>query len=194
MKLDVTEILNKRKKSLDFFFELLPDGSEGYALLPDGERFASPARIGCRAEDINGYIRLTFDVSADITCVCNRCLDEFVYGLDFSFERFAGQSPTQLYGEDTDDTEEDVLDIRDSCVFPDADIMEEISLAAPEYPLCSEDCPGLCQRCGKKIGECACPNEPEEKPRDPRNDVFRELLRRMEDEENAPDGGSDGAD
>lgn len=183
MKLDVTEILNKRKRALDFTFELLPDGSEGYALLPDGVGLASPARIDCRAEDVNGYIRLTFDVSADLRCRCTRCLDEFVYPLDLTFERFAGQSPNMIWGDEDDGMEEDVLDIRDSGVFPDADIMEEISLESPEYCLCSDDCAGLCSRCGKKIAECTCGDKAEEKKTDPRMDVFRDLLRRMEEEE-----------
>lgn len=186
MKLDVTELLNKRKSTLDFSYDLLPDGTEGYALLPDGVTFNSPAHIDCRAEDVNGYIRLEFDVSVDLRCRCNRCLDEFVYPLDFSFERFAGQSPEQIWGDDDGDgMEEDVLDIRESGVFPDGDVIEEISLEAPQFALCSDDCEGLCSSCGKKMSDCSCEKDKEEKISDPRMDVFRDLLRRMEEEEKA---------
>lgn len=183
MKFDVTELLNKRKSTLDFAYELMPDGTEDYALLPDGVSFDSPARIDCRAEDVNGYIRLAFDVSVDLKCRCNRCLDEFIYPLDFSFERFAGQSPEQIWGDDGDGMEEDVLDIRESGVFPDSDVMEEISLASPQFALCSDDCEGLCPSCGKKMSSCSCGDKKEEKRNDPRMDVFRDLLRRMEEEE-----------
>lgn len=181
MKLDMTEILNKRKSSLDFFYDLLPTGDEGWALLPDGVELDSPARIDCLAEDVNGYIRLSFDVSADLKCRCTRCLDEIVYPLDISFERFAGQSPEAIWGGNGEGMEEDVLDIVDSRVCPDGAIMEELSLAAPEYCLCSDDCRGLCSRCGKKASECTCDRK-EEKRNDPRMDVFRDLLRRMEEE------------
>ncbi len=44
-------------------------------------------------------------------------------------------------------------------------VREELILAAPRYPLCRDDCPGLCSRCGKDLnaGACTCAAE-----RDPR--------------------------
>ena len=42
------------------------------------------------------------------------------------------------------------------------DIREDILLAAPAYPLCKQECKGLCPRCGTKLntGVCSC-REPE---------------------------------
>ena len=38
---------------------------------------------------------------------------------------------------------------------------EGILLALPAYPVCSEDCKGVCQRCGQNLnaGPCACPGD-----------------------------------
>lgn len=37
-------------------------------------------------------------------------------------------------------------------------VREEVALAVPEYPLCREDCAGLCPRCGADLnaGRCGC--------------------------------------
>lgn len=44
-------------------------------------------------------------------------------------------------------------------------IGEELMLALPDYPMCSDDCKGLCERCGADLngGPCGC--EPAEDPR-----------------------------
>jgi uncharacterized protein len=38
-------------------------------------------------------------------------------------------------------------------------VREALILAIPEFPLCREDCRGLCARCGADLnqGECRCP-------------------------------------
>ena len=48
----------------------------------------------------------------------------------------------------------DVLDL-------DAVVQEAVILALPMKPLCREDCPGLCARCGQNLkeGKCACVSE-----------------------------------
>ena len=54
-------------------------------------------------------------------------------------------------------------------------LREEIILAAPIQPLCSENCAGLCPRCGQNLNEerCACAPEPVNNP-------FRVLRERQE--------------
>lgn len=180
MKLDLTEIMNKRKEALDFEYDLMPNDSDEFALLPGGEEFATPVHVCAHAFDANSYIRVDITATCELICRCTRCLDEVRVPLEVSFRRYAGQSLE--YGDD-DDGDADVLEVNDSAVCADADVMEEISLAAPEIVLCDEECPGLCPQCGKKVGGgCACEKK-DEKPSDPRLDVFRKLLEQMENEE-----------
>jgi uncharacterized protein len=42
-------------------------------------------------------------------------------------------------------------------------VREEVVLAAPAFPLCREECAGLCPRCGENLNEgpCACVRSPE---------------------------------
>jgi uncharacterized protein len=44
-------------------------------------------------------------------------------------------------------------------------IREALILAAPEFPLCREDCRGLCPRCGADLNDGPCGCRPEGDPR-----------------------------
>ena len=41
-------------------------------------------------------------------------------------------------------------------------VREQILLGVPSYPLCREDCAGLCPRCGQDLnrGRCECDTAP----------------------------------
>jgi uncharacterized protein len=45
-------------------------------------------------------------------------------------------------------------------------VLEAISLSLPVQPLCREDCPGLCPRCGAELarGACGCEDRKPESP------------------------------
>jgi uncharacterized protein len=45
-------------------------------------------------------------------------------------------------------------------------LREQLILASPMHPLCSEECRGLCTRCGKDLNEgpCRCGEEPTGSP------------------------------
>jgi uncharacterized protein len=63
--------------------------------------------------------------------------------------------------EDTDESDVYMLDARSNTVDLREAIREQWLLAAPAYPLCREDCKGLCPRCGAdlNLGPCNCPQE-----------------------------------
>ncbi len=60
-------------------------------------------------------------------------------------------------------------------------VREGLLLAVPVGPLCREDCPGICVRCGTDLieGECGC----DPAPPDPRWSALEEMRGRL------PDGG-----
>jgi uncharacterized protein len=57
-------------------------------------------------------------------------------------------------------------------------VLQELFLEHPLKPLCSEDCQGLCPKCGGLRGteECTCD---EEAPADPRWQALAELKDRL---------------
>jgi uncharacterized protein len=85
---------------------------------------------------------------------CRRCLTDVVYPLDadvevlFSADPEAGDDPS-VYPIPAPVTR---VDLRPA-------VREEVALAVSQYPLCSEECAGLCPRCGADLnaGPCRCP-------------------------------------
>jgi len=86
-----------------------------------------------------------------VRSVCRRCLTEFIMPVAESVEVLFSPDP-------------DLQD--DPSVYPLADPMarvdvkpavrEELALAVDAFPLCREDCRGLCPRCGADLNRGAC--------------------------------------
>jgi len=84
---------------------------------------------------------------------CRRCLTDVVYPLDtdvevlFSADPEAGDDPS-VYPLAAPVTR---VDVRPA-------VREEVALAVSAYPLCREECAGLCPRCGADLnaGPCGC--------------------------------------
>lgn len=112
-------------------------------------RPAGPLAYCLDAELLPGgelLVRGTLTLRSD--CVCSRCGGDFAadFGVDDYCETF------EVQGLET-------LDLTDS-------VRESIILALPSYPLCKEDCKGVCLRCGQDLnaGPCACGREGRESP------------------------------
>ena len=84
---------------------------------------------------------------------CPRCLADVSFVIDtpvnvlFSLNPDAADDPS-VYPLPPEATH---VDLRGA-------IREELALSVPEYPLCREDCAGLCPRCGADLnaGPCGC--------------------------------------
>jgi uncharacterized protein len=102
-------------------------------------------------------VRGTVRTRAHVECV--RCLREFDLTLEV---------PMVLYAERTGSTsraEQDQLERDDYMLFHDGrrldlreTVRELLLLELPITPLCREDCPGLCPKCGAdlSLGPCRC--------------------------------------
>ena len=98
-------------------------------------------------------------VQSRVHLECVRCLKEF----DFLLE-----APMVLYAERTGSTsreEQEQLERDDYMLFHDGRrldlrefVRETLLLELPITPLCREDCPGLCPKCGAdlSLGPCSC--------------------------------------
>jgi uncharacterized protein len=76
--------------------------------------------------------------------------------------------------EKLEESVDEYIVVVDSCVELDEAVKEELMLEFPKKLLCSEDCLGLCPKCGKpkKEGDCGCVT----KEIDPRLAVLKKLL------------------
>ena len=101
-------------------------------------RPSGPLRYNIRAALVNNGIVVTGKASAKFECRCGRCAASFAMDV-------ANEEVCHFY-EGVDQVELDLTE----------DIREDILINLPYYLVCSEDCKGLCFKCGKNLNEGAC--------------------------------------
>lgn len=114
----------------------------------------------------HGYV-LDGRLRGAVELQCARCLTQFSVSLDEAVELVlvsAGEAPKD---EETR-LGRDELEVRffDEPMIELSELaVEQLLLAVPIKPLCSEGCKGLCSRCGANLnqGPCSCPPEKDER-------------------------------
>jgi len=103
---------------------------------------AGGIRYRLRAERLGHELLVRGSVSQRLVCTCSRCAESFE--AEVAEPRFAAAVPLEEAAEFVDLTPE---------------MREAIILLLPGYPVCREDCKGLCARCGANLNResCACP-------------------------------------
>jgi len=101
-------------------------------------KFSGPVKVRAHVTKSYGAIGVILDLNAPMRIICGRCLEEINSG----FNR-----QVQL---------DYAVDKLDPIIDLDPDIREEIILSYPINPLCSNNCKGLCPRCGHNLNEGGC--------------------------------------
>ena len=121
-------------------------------------QFVSPVQ-GCvqllRHSEDSIYVKA--EVSAEIEIQCRRCLDPFNIGIAGLFEiQFTpANNPEDLFSKGFEDDERyydgETFDISE-------DTRQALVIQIPVWPLCSEECSGLCVACGVNLNDenCVC--------------------------------------
>jgi uncharacterized protein len=133
-------------------------------------RFAEPPVLdlvasltGDRGVHVRGVLEAT------LLLRCRRCLRDIRHGMELSLDLLFDP------GVDKEGENEQVypLEAKASVLDLAPAVREQLLLEVPPYPLCAEDCAGLCPSCGidRNEEECDCTLE---EP-DPRWDALREL-------------------
>lgn len=106
---------------------------------------------------------------------CGRCLEEFDFSLDKTFDIVLTPEPKRS-GHGAAELHRDELGLS-YYASEEIDlaplIAEQVVLALPTRPLCSEDCRGLCGNCGANLNGAACGCATVDG--DPRTALFRSL-------------------
>ena len=117
-------------------------------------------------------------ISGAVLLPCNLCTEDAEVELDHKFDSFE-PFPTDLAeGEEPDpDVDEYFMRLAPQGTGVEINLAalawEEFIEALPQYPLCREDCAGLCPECGQNLnqGKCGCSHE----NYDPRMEKLRGL-------------------
>lgn len=173
MVLDLRPLLRGETSRIDIDYYLTPEPIEGVT-------FDSDAHVKGYVTDNAGYMHLVLEAEVGYKGECARCLAPVTGTYRTVFERTVCEEKS-LSEEKAKESEDDVYGdeyavIKNGMLDIDEELREELLLGFPTRLLCSEDCPGLCPKCGKpkREGKCDCP----EREIDPRLAVLKTLLRK----------------
>lgn len=122
--------------------------------------FVRPLDVHLSFEKRPNCIHVQGSVQGNLIVTCHRCLDKFIWELNLPLETFLYDKSymdslaTEEVELEEEDFEEEFFDGEEIDV--DLIIAEEIFLALPQVLLCSEDCKGLCSRCGANLNRESC--------------------------------------
>lgn len=125
--------------------------------------FSQPLRGSLRLFHLAGLIEVEGHFETVVQVACSRCLESFKIPLEGRFALTFARELPEVEGEGGEEVElsaddmglilfeGDELDLREA-------LQEQVVMALPSRPLCSEDCRGLCPQCGIDLntGSCDC--------------------------------------
>lgn len=168
MLLDVRPILYAPGKQLDFQFDMDLSDLEFYGRFPLRER----VRVSGTVRNSADVLTLSLTACAILHTFCDRCGKPLAVKKEVPFSCI-------LAREVRDENNDEIVLLRDGQTDVEELAREAVILNMDTRQLCSEDCKGLCPRCGAdwNAGPCSCAKET-----DSRWAVLATLLHNSEDE------------
>ena len=168
MRVNIDEIKEKGlQRSWDVAREQLDEMMAGDRA---GYRARSAAHVEARLEKIDRRVRVGARTKAEVTAACGRCLAPVSVDVPVEFE--VTLVPADEYSDEEAQDEGDQGAAGGSFAPQEAEeetysgkvvdldpiLREQLLLALPGYPVCREDCKGLCPVCGANLNdrECGC--------------------------------------
>ncbi|MDY3985013.1 YceD family protein [Dysosmobacter sp.] len=162
MLFDVKQILHSPGKELGFQFEMDLSDVEFGGRCP----ISRPVQVEGKVRNSADVLELTLTARTTLDAMCDRCGKEFLQDKTIPYTCLLAE---ELENEDNDEIvllEDGKVDVGDLA-------RTAFILGMDTKTLCSEDCKGLCPRCGAdlNLGPCSCKKEA-----DPRLAVLAKLL------------------
>ena len=162
MLIDVRPILHTPGQRLDFEFRLDLSGLEFDGRNP----ISRPVAVEGEVRNTADLLELSMTARTTLDAVCDRCGKEFSKDKTVEFRCMLAE---ELQNEESDE----IVLLEDGRVDAGDLARTAFILDMDSKTLCSEDCKGLCPRCGAdlNLGPCSCQKEP-----DPRLAALAKLL------------------
>lgn len=129
---------------------------------PDEYRFAEPVEWEVEVTNTGAAFLVMGTATGEGTCACARCLEDVSFDFQGEVEGYLlieGADAVD-FEDDEDAPGEDEFEVlpADHIVDLEPMIKAALMIDAPQQPLCSEDCKGLCPNCGANLnaGACSC--------------------------------------
>lgn len=162
MIIDLEPVFNNVGSVRDISYELDLSGESFEGMKP----FSSPVKVNAVISNRAGIVEINGEADMVINTVCDRCAKP----LDYEHNTVIGHTlVADLNNKDNDE----LYLVKDYKLDVDELVSEDIFLDFPVKFLCSDDCKGLCPKCGKDLNyeTCSC-----KKDIDPRWAVLEQLL------------------
>ena len=157
-RLNIESVMKKEAaNSIGFDYKINDSDKENYKSLL-GAKEIDFIKIDGEISQKNGLVAIDYMIEARFIAECARCGKDTWQTIKVSGEKYIA-----------DKSEEDEKDSGGDFYFTETDgiielhdfIVEFLGIEVPYRYLCSDDCKGLCQKCGKDLneGECSCPKK-----------------------------------
>ncbi|MBI5075016.1 MAG: DUF177 domain-containing protein [Nitrospirae bacterium] len=141
----------------------------------DGCTVSSPVKAQLAVNRTANEVMITGNLSVELEMPCSRCLKDLRQAQDLPVS--VVYHPAEEIGSDKHGLHDDEMDMG-FYTGEELDlqelIREQVLLSIQMKPLCTEDCKGICPKCGIDLntGTCTCV----QKEIDPRLEVLKKLL------------------
>ncbi|MBQ3817318.1 MAG: DUF177 domain-containing protein [Clostridia bacterium] len=164
MIIDLKKVFVNDNSSLPIEYELDMSSVDLRGVFP----LKSPVKISGIISNRASIVVLKASISYTYTSPCDRCGIETSEEISVNIQKALAAS---IEGEESDS----IIIVPDMKLDLDEFIYSEVVLSLPTKHLCSDNCKGICFKCGKNLneGKCGCP----EKEIDPRLSALAELLK-----------------
>lgn len=162
MILDLEPIFNNEGMVKEFSYELDLSEQELSGVKP----FSTPVKVSGSVGNHTGVVELSAKAEFVLDMNCDRCAKPIKLALTADIFH-------TLVTSLNDEANDELLLVNELRFDLDPLVTEDIFLELPSKFLCSEDCKGVCPKCGKDLntGSCSC-----EKEIDPRLAALKQLL------------------
>ena len=155
MKLDLRKIIHVPGASVPFDFQMDLTHLDFYGARP----ITRPLRVQGKVTNRAGALLLEGDASTVLDLTCDRCCKPFTREKVVPLDSLLA---TELEHEDSED---EIILLENGAADLDEVASTAFILAMDTTNLCSEDCKGLCSRCGADLNDGPCGCKPDVDPR-----------------------------
>ncbi len=144
-------------------------------LVEENTVFLDPLHAELKVRRFGEEIFIIGRITTRLSFICCRCLSPFEFEVNSSFDLVYLPEELEIAKDQLDDDDINRLFFYSRKIDIKEVILEQLNLTFPMRPLCTRDCQGICQVCGKiiKEGNCSCASN----EGDPRLEKFKEFLR-----------------
>lgn len=152
MKVDLSAIIKVTGAKIEIDNNLELDSAE---FLGETYKFNEPLHIKGEIYNNGQSLTLAADVTGKMITECARCLKEIEEDVDYEIHELLRRS------EGDEDYDEDMILFDGHEIELDEIVADRFLMNISGRYLCSEDCKGLCPKCGTNLNEseCDCDNE-----------------------------------